>query len=524
MLIALLAATGLAGAGPHPPSKLSAAGPRLGPVAVVEVALPDHAALEELVQGGYDIGKVRGDVATVYATPEELARLEQAGYDCRVTDWQPRPRTTEEETLHKELGLYHDYASLTSDLEEYAEAHPDVCRLYTLGQSVEGRELWAVLITDNPDDEEDEPEFKYISTMHGDEPVGTELCLYFIDLLLSQYGLDERITGLVDGTAIWIVPLMNPDGLELGSRFNAEGYDLNRSFPIYPVDFTGTIFDWEPLDGDGRPPEVSHVMRWTAENSFVLSANFHTGSLVVNYPYDHDNKPSGQDAPTPDDLLFEEISRWYAVHNLAMWNSREFPGGITNGSAWYAISGGMQDWNYRYAGCNEVTIELTDTKMPCACELGAYWTDNSQSMLSYLEAVHIGVRGVITDRATGAPLWAEVRVEGNAHPAFTDPDLGDYHRMLLPGTYHLTYSAPGYVIRSVPNVTVTEGPASRVDLELASADVNSDGAVDAADIQKVINAILGIDPSLDCDFDGGGVTATDLQLIIRTVLSTAQHK
>ena len=46
--------------------------------------------------------------------------------------------------------------------------------------------------------EEDEPEFKYVSTMHGNEPVGTEMCLYFVDLLLTDYGSDPRITSLVD--------------------------------------------------------------------------------------------------------------------------------------------------------------------------------------------------------------------------------------------------------------------------------------------------------------------------------------
>src|SRR5690606_17944379 len=114
-------------------------------------------------------------------------------------------------------------------------AYPEITRLYSLGTSVEGRELWALLITDNPDVEEDEPEFKYVSTMHGDEPVGTELLLYFIDWLLRDYGRDPRITALVDETAVWIVPCMNPDGLERRRRYNAQGFDLNRAFPEYPV-------------------------------------------------------------------------------------------------------------------------------------------------------------------------------------------------------------------------------------------------------------------------------------------------
>jgi carboxypeptidase D len=355
--------------------------------------------------------------------------------------------------------------------------------------------------------------------MHGDEPLGTELCLKFIDRLLDDYGTDARITRLVDTTEIWLVPLMNPDGLTLGTRFNAEGYDLNRSFPAYPEDFTGTIFDGEPLDTAGRPVEVAHVMRWTAEHSFVLSANLHTGSLVVNYPYDDDGKPSGTNSPTPDDLLFRDVSMRYSKHNLPMWHSARFTDGITNGAAWYVVVGGMQDWNYRYAACNEVTIELSNTKaLPAAAGFAQLCADNEESMLRYLEAVHIGVRGLVLARATRTPLCAEVRVEGNDHAVYTDPDVGDYHRMLLPGTYALTFSAPNCVSRTIPDITVGDREATRVDADLIDADVNSDGTVNAVDVQLVIDAILGRPVPYDGDVDGGGVTATDLQTVINVVL------
>jgi carboxypeptidase D len=240
------------------------------------------------------------------------------------------------------------------------------------------------------------------------------------------------------------------------------------------------MFDGEPLGDSSRPVEVGRIMQWTAANSFVLSANFHTSALVVNYPYDDDDK-GHVDSPTPDDLLFENVSRRYSVHNTPMWNSSEFDDGITNGAAWYSISGGMQDWNYRYASCNEFTIELSNTKKPSASSIPSFWNNNRASMLSYAEAVHIGVRGIITDRATGEPVWAEVHVEGNSHPVFTDPNVGDYHRMLLPGMYNLTFNAPGYAQKLVENVAVANGPATRLDVELASVDLDDDGDVDLAD-------------------------------------------
>ena len=330
-----------------------AAGPRTGPIAVVYVTLSGNQSVNDLVAGGYDIGNVRGSVVTIYATPEELRQLREAGYSyVDITPSRPAAKAWDG---------YHTYATLTAELQNEATAHPDICRVVGLGESVRRRTIWAVLITNHPDVEEDEPEFKYLGGIHGDEPVGPELCLRFIDHLLTGYGADVRVTGLIDTSAIWVVPLINPDGFESAQRYNADGFDLNRSFPAYPSDFTGTVFDGAPLDAEGRPQEVAAIMQWTVQHTFVLSASFHTGSLVVNYPYDDDGKPSGVDVPSPDDALFQDIAKRYSIHNTLMWTSSFFPDGITNGGAWYTISGGMQDWNYRYAGCNEVTIELSNT-------------------------------------------------------------------------------------------------------------------------------------------------------------------
>ena len=147
-------------------------GPRLGPITVVEVVLPDRSALYELTEAGFNVSGVTGNLATVYATVEELEELTASGYEFQEVEQEPPD---------KALGGYHNYAGLTAELADYTAVYPDICRLYTLGQSVQGRELWAMLITDDPNTEEDEPEFKYVSTMHGNEPLGTEMCLYFID-------------------------------------------------------------------------------------------------------------------------------------------------------------------------------------------------------------------------------------------------------------------------------------------------------------------------------------------------------
>jgi carboxypeptidase D len=357
---------------------------------------------------------------------------------------------------------YHTHAEIGTLLQQAEDDYPTLCQRYNLGSSHNGREIWALRISDNVGVEEDEPEFKYISTMHGDETVGTVMCMYLIDHMLENYGTDDQVTELIDGIDVWIVPLMNPDGYESRprTRVNAQGIDLNRNFPegSYPTP--------EPNDPTGRATETQVIMNWSFGESFTLSANFHTGVVVVNYPFDRvEGIPSGSYAACPDDDLFIVVSEEYSYYNSPMWNGSWYHG-ITNGSDWYSIDGGMQDWSYRYMGCNEVTVELSNSDEPAVSELPTYWENNRQSMLHYMATCLIGIRGIVTDGQTGLPVAATVAVEGREHDIFTDPDIGDYHRMLLPGTYDLLFTADGYDPLLSTGVVVAGGDATRLDVEL----------------------------------------------------------
>ena len=355
---------------------------------------------------------------------------------------------------------YHTYSEIGPFLQGVATDHPSIARYYNLGSSVQGRSIHAIQISDNPDIEEDEPEARYISTMHGDEILGVEMCLYLVDHLTDNYGSDPTITDMVNEIDIWIVPLMNPDGHVANSRENAHGVNLNRDFPdpwYLPSNTTA-----------GREPETAVIMEWTWDHTFALCANLHGGATVVNYPYDNNESGSSVETPSPDDDLFIYISEEYSQYNLPMWNSPTFYHGITNGAAWYAITGGLQDWGYRYEGINAVTIELDDDKEPPAYLLPDFWDDNRDSMLAYLQTSLIGVRGIMTHASTGLPLDGTVTVVGRDQDNYTDPDVGDYHRMLLPGSYDLEFAADGYGSTTVYGVVVEEGAATRLDIALPS--------------------------------------------------------
>ncbi len=376
-----------------------------------------------------------------------------------------------------------DYSSIGPTLLSYESTYPTLCKRYDLGLSVQGRHLWAIRISDNVQVEEDEPEFRYIAAMHGDEIVGTKLMMMLVDYLMTNYGTDPQATNIVDNVELWILPLTNPDGYDqtYRTRYNAEGVDLNRDFPQYGEANTTT----------GRAPETAAVMNWSFGRSFVVSANLHGGALVVNYPFDSTDTGSQY---TPDDDLFVYISEQYSQYNLPMWNGAWYHGTV-NGVDWYTTHGGIQDWSYLFMGDNDVTIEQSNTKEPSASTIGTYWNDNRQSLMAYIETSLLGVRGIVTDGPTGEPLAATVTVQGRDHEVFTDPEVGDYHRMLLPGTYTLTFSAAGYDPKSISNVVVASGPATRLDVVLGPAPPSADDvSVEMDALQSTAITLAGSDP------------------------------
>lgn len=119
--------------------------------------------------------------------------------------------------------------------------YPNITKLYSIGRSVEGRQLYVLEVTKNPGvHDTNKPEVKYIGNMHGNEVVGREVLLLLIKYLCENYGSEDRATRIVNTIRLHIMPSMNPDGYErsrLGDvdsvigRTNAHDVDLNRNFP-----------------------------------------------------------------------------------------------------------------------------------------------------------------------------------------------------------------------------------------------------------------------------------------------------
>jgi hypothetical protein len=274
------------------------------------------------------------------------------------------------------LADYPTHAQITAKLQAAVAKRPDIMKMFSIGKSVKGKDLWVVKISDNVNVDEVEPEFKYISSMHGDEITGRELTTFLVEEIAQKYGTDPEITELVNNTEIFIMPSMNPDGSERKQRGNANSIDLNRNFPDISNPNSNTI--------SGRQIENQHVMTFQASRKFTLSANFHGGTIVVNYPWDSKYERH------PLDAFVKEMSLGYAELNPEMRSSTEFPGGITNGADWYVVKGGMQDWSYFWHNDLQITVELSHSKWPSYSQIPGFYKSNRDSMVYFMKQVHSG--------------------------------------------------------------------------------------------------------------------------------------
>ncbi len=362
---------------------------------------------------------------------------------------------------------YPSYTQYETMMTTFASTYPNLCQIYTLGTLASGRKILFAHISSNVATPAAKPEVEYTSTMHGDETTGYVTMLHLINELLSKYGTDTRITNMVNNLDIWINPCANPDGTYAGgnasvsgaTRGNHNGVDFNRDFR-------------DPILGYFTNQELETTLfeAFADTHHFVQVANFHGGAEVVNYPWDDWTSST---YTHPDAAWFITESKAYADTAKAVssfYLTSVTASGYTEGGDWYTINGGRQDYTNYFSHGREVTIELSNTKMPAASTMLTYWNYNYKSLFKYLERPYYAIRGTVTN-SLGIGVAATVTV--NSHDAMnsemiTDPAFGDYYRMIAPGTWSLTFSADGYRSQTINNVVVVAGAPTVLNIVMQS--------------------------------------------------------
>ena len=413
------------------------------------------------------VDRVDGNVVTAYANNKQFAEFQKMGYEVTL---QTPPSMVEDAVMWDgsnraayDWDQYPTYPAYEAMMQQYATNHPDRCTYMELGTLNSGRKIMVCRINNGVTD--GKPKFLYTSTMHGDEVTGMMLMLRLIDELCTSN--DARIMNLVNNLDIFISPCTNPDGTYHGgnntvngaTRYNGNNVDLNRHFPDFD--------DGPHPDGaDHYENEAQWMMDLAQEYLFTMSANYHGGAEVMNYPWDT------YQPLCADDAWWQLVSHEYAdlCHQVSssymtMSGSNN---GIINGYAWYTITGSRQDYMNYYGQCREVTIECSNSKTPSASQMPNFWNINHNSMLAYMEQCFNGIHGIVTDAETSQPVVATITLVGHDHhgsEVTSHLPNGDFHRPVKAGTYNVKVTATGYLPYET-TVTVADGETVNLDIQL----------------------------------------------------------
>ncbi len=326
-------------------------------------------AARKLGRAGLDLLMERGDRVYAVVTPREMIRLASRGVPFAHETLEFPPLFAAEGTGGGGInGAYHSAFELETDMWRLQSEFPDLVRVVEIGESLEGRKIRAMKISDNPSLDEGEAAVLFLGCHHAREWISVEVPYLFGEYLLENYGSDPRIRSLVDQSEIWIVPLVNPDGLEYSihvyrywrknRRANVDGsygVDLNRNYGYaWGYDNVGSSPD--PSSGVYRGPASFSEPETEAVRNLFLGhppqalISFHSYSQVILYPWGYVNDP------TPADLELRAIAQSMSEF-MASVRGTVYGYGRAADSL-YLTNGDTTDWSFGVAGVPSFTIEL----------------------------------------------------------------------------------------------------------------------------------------------------------------------
>ncbi len=273
---------------------------------------------------------------------------------------------------------YHGYDATMSILNDMVRENPNIASLHDLGDTSQGRDIMAVKVSDDVGTDDDtEPDILYMGAHHGNEPISAEVPLYILDYLLSNYESNGTIRRWIDTTEIWFIPMVNPDGIEAGTRKNANGtgVDLNRNYDQnWGTEGTSNDPDSNVYCGEYpfSEPETKAIRELALDRQFTLSMSFHSYGEVIYYPWGN-----SIDTVSPQKDLLENIGSEIGERNGYMPTEANMDGT-------YITSGDSDDWLYSI-GTLPFTVELSTVYAPPEHEIQDICEKNLESSLYLLD-------------------------------------------------------------------------------------------------------------------------------------------
>ncbi|MBS1518159.1 MAG: T9SS type A sorting domain-containing protein [Bacteroidetes bacterium] len=363
---------------------------------VSEAGNPKYSKVKIFISGKSDMEKINAtglyidhaeanenSLETWLSVPE-LSKLKKSGisYQILIPDWDEYYSSFEKmspseirdaiqlsvlefnvsHSIYGSMGGYLTYSEVITKLDSMRIEYPNlISQKFSIGQSVENRDMWTVRMSNSPNAPTGRPEVWFHSLIHAREPLSMQQNIYFMYWLLENYNIDPVATYILNYRELYFTPVFNPDGYEYnrttnpnGGGFwrknrkqfggNIYGVDLNRNYGIY--DFWNSSNNGSSTDSTSdtyrgkspfSEPETRNAMNFVNSRNFKGILSYHTyGNYLI--------RPWGfVDAPTPDENIFQNMSQDMVLDN-------HYTLGRSFQTVNYGVRGVTDDWYYNDSG------------------------------------------------------------------------------------------------------------------------------------------------------------------------------
>ncbi len=502
----------------------------------VRIYLTNPEQVKELIQNGIDdIPKVDLKKLVVEALVPQDKKwvLSRFRYEVLDSDVSKTWRSLKEKGILTDFGPYYTYDEMQAQLDSIHQQYPDITTAkYSVGQSIFGRDIWVMKISDNPDVDEDEPTVFINGVHHAREPITCTIPIEFARYLCENYGVDPDITWLVDNREIYIMPVVNPDGYvynESGDGYwrknlrdnnnngivdDYDGVDLNRNYGyMWGYDDLGSSPDpsSQTYRGTGpfSEPEVATVRYFVDSIQPTIVINYHSYSNLIIYPWGY------IDEPTPDEDVF-----------IAMAEMMRASNGYTYGrpaQLLYPVNGEANDWMYGeqdekpkiYSFCVEVGEAFWQPDSATIAEQVAenlpllmFVTEASGLYLTYAGATIVDAEGELPD--PGDTVYIVLRLK-NYCPTDSAWDVSGTLTCSNPGVTVIDGNADFSNVGPFPNgvgsnlsdsfavyIDPSVAPGTRIEFQV---NVNANGG--AYERPVTFSTVVGLQPGFFDDVESG---------------------
>ncbi len=317
-----------------------------------------------------------GSYLLIITNDEQLIRVRDCGLKTDVT-WANLDEkffaltgvNPEDLDRPQDFGYYFTYWEMRDSVSAIATAYPEICSLFVIGTTHQGREILCMKISDNVAVEENEPACFFNGSTHGNEPMGTSIVMSFIDEILSGYGTDPVSTWLINNREIYLVPILNPDCSVFCSDSAGANIYWRKNRRIVQTPYIGVDpsrnhgFRWGWDNIGSSPNPQNHAYRgpfpWSdaeataarnleSAHQFRTQQDFHCFGGYNAYPWTYTY------ASPPEQALLQEI-----VDSFQLYNG--YSDSLTGQASHvlYLANGTQMDWEFSDTADKFVTYAFT---------------------------------------------------------------------------------------------------------------------------------------------------------------------